>query len=149
MYSSFSIGELLCTGMSCLPRNHGIKGFVIPTKPFVKIGITKIFCYNNKMFISINKTFGCCIIIFGCSNQKFICCPWFRCRNKTISVRTCIENGVQAEADFNDITSGRERSLEVDRHRWPGSGSLANRAFCEGRIKKRLVYSRVRACFDS
>jgi len=25
-----------------------------------KIGITKIFCYNNKMFGSINKTFGCC-----------------------------------------------------------------------------------------
>ena len=29
---------------------HGIKGFVIPTKSFVKIGITKIFCYSNKMF---------------------------------------------------------------------------------------------------
>ena len=38
---------------------HGIKGFVIPTKSFVKIGI-KIFCYNNKMFNSINKTCGCC-----------------------------------------------------------------------------------------
>jgi len=37
---------------------HGIKGFVIPTKSFVKIGTTKIFCYNNKMFTSINKTFG-------------------------------------------------------------------------------------------
>ena len=40
------------------------KGFVMPTKSFVKIGITKIFCYNikqfgsiNKMFRSINKTF--------------------------------------------------------------------------------------------
>jgi len=31
---------------------HGIKGFAIPTKPFVKIGITKIFCYNNEMFSS-------------------------------------------------------------------------------------------------
>jgi len=29
---------------------HGKKGFVIPTKSLVKIGITKIFCYNNKMF---------------------------------------------------------------------------------------------------
>jgi len=29
---------------------HSIKGFVIPTKSFVKIGITKTFCYNNKMF---------------------------------------------------------------------------------------------------
>ena len=26
------------------------KGFVIPTKLFVNIGIAKIFCYNNKMF---------------------------------------------------------------------------------------------------
>jgi len=26
---------------------HGIKGFVIPTKSFVKIGITKIFCYTT------------------------------------------------------------------------------------------------------
>ena len=50
---------------------HGIKGFVIPTKSFVKIGITKIFCYN-KMFSSINKTFGCCSKIFGCSNEKFV-----------------------------------------------------------------------------
>ena len=53
---------------------HGMKGFVIPIKSFVKIGITKIFCYN-KMFNSINKTFGCCSKIFGCSNLKFICCP--------------------------------------------------------------------------
>ena len=53
---------------------HGRKGFVIPTKPFVKIGITKIFCYNNKMFSSINETFGCCSKIVGCSNKKFICC---------------------------------------------------------------------------
>jgi len=37
---------------------HGIKGFVIPTKSCVKIGTAKIFCYN-KMFSSINKTFGC------------------------------------------------------------------------------------------
>ena len=52
---------------------HGIKGFVIPTKSFVKIGTTKIFCYNNKMFSSINKTFGCCSEIFGCSNKKISC----------------------------------------------------------------------------
>jgi len=39
---------------------HGIKGFVILTKSFVKIGITKILCYNNQMFSSINITFGCC-----------------------------------------------------------------------------------------
>ena len=41
------------------------KGFVIPTKSFVKIEITKIFCYNNKMFSYITKTFGCCSKIFG------------------------------------------------------------------------------------
>ena len=54
---------------------HGIKCFVIPTKTFVKIGITKIFCYNNKMFSSISKTFGFCRKIVGCSNKKFICFP--------------------------------------------------------------------------
>ena len=59
---------------------HGKKGFVIPTKSFVKIGITKIFCYNSKMFSSIKKTFGCCSKNFGWSNKKFISC----CRNKTI-----------------------------------------------------------------
>ena len=51
---------------------HGKQGFVIPTKSFVKIGITKIFCYNNKIFGSINTTFGCCSKIFGCSNKKKI-----------------------------------------------------------------------------
>jgi len=43
----------------------GKNGFVMPTKSFVKIGITKLFCYNNEMFSSINKTFGCCSKIFG------------------------------------------------------------------------------------
>jgi len=56
-------------------KGHGIEGFVIPTKAFVKIGITKMFCYNNKIFSSINKTFGCCSKIFGYSNKKFIYCP--------------------------------------------------------------------------
>ena len=66
---------------------HGVKGFVVPTKSFVKIGITKIFCYNNKMFSSINKTFGCCNKIFVCSNKNNICCPQFSCCNKTIFFR--------------------------------------------------------------
>jgi len=30
---------------------HGIKGFVMSTKSFVKIGITKIFCCNNKLVL--------------------------------------------------------------------------------------------------
>jgi len=48
----------------------GKKGFVIPTKSFVKIGITKIFCHNNKMFSSINKTFGCCGKIAAASRVR-------------------------------------------------------------------------------
>jgi len=54
-----------------------MKGFVMPTKSFVKIGITKIFCYNNKMFSSTNKTFGCCSKIFGRSNKKLFVVPNF------------------------------------------------------------------------
>ena len=57
------------------PFSHG--RFVIPTKSFVKIGITKIFCYNNKMFSSIDKTFGCCSKIFGCTNKKIFVVPNF------------------------------------------------------------------------
>ena len=56
---------------------HGMKGFVIPTNSLVKIGITKIFCYNNKMLSSTNKTFGCCSKILGCSNKKKIIVPNF------------------------------------------------------------------------
>jgi len=45
---------------------HGKKGFVIPTKSFVKIWMTKIFCYDNKMFNSIKKNAFCCYSkIFG------------------------------------------------------------------------------------
>jgi len=54
---------------------HGIKSFVLPTKSFVKIGITEIFCCSDKTFSFINITFGCSSKIFGCSNKKFICCP--------------------------------------------------------------------------
>jgi len=56
----------------CVVYLHGIKGFVIPTKSFVKIGITKIFCYNNKMFSSINKTFGCCSKFLVAATKKKI-----------------------------------------------------------------------------
>jgi len=49
--------------------DHGKKSFVTPSKSFVKIAITKIFCYN-KMFGSINKTFGYRGKFFGCSNKK-------------------------------------------------------------------------------
>jgi len=49
----------------------------MPTKSFFKIGITKIFCCNNKMFSSINKTFGCCGKIFDCSSKKLFVVPNF------------------------------------------------------------------------
>jgi len=57
------------------------KGFVIPTKSFVKIGITKIFCYNNKMFgkrlvAAAKFLVAATKILFVVSN--------FCCRNKTI-----------------------------------------------------------------
>jgi len=55
---------------------HGIKSFVVPTKSFAKIGTTKIFCYN-KMFSSINQTFGCCSKNFGCRNKKLFVVPNF------------------------------------------------------------------------
>ena len=89
-----SVSVCLCALVASLIRSaalvqHGKKGFVILTKSFVKIGITKTFCYN-KMLSSVNKTFGCCSKIFGCSNKNFICCPLFCCRNKTIfSVNRC------------------------------------------------------------
>jgi len=56
---------------------HGRNGFVRRTKSVDKIGITKIFCYNNKMFSSINKMFRCCSKIFGCSNKNFFGVPNF------------------------------------------------------------------------
>ena len=71
---------------------HRKKGFVIPTKSFVKIGIAKIFCYNNKMFSSINKTFRCCSKIFGCSDKNFICCPLFCWRNNTVFSMLLLES---------------------------------------------------------
>jgi len=59
---------------------HGIKGFVIPTKAFVKIGTTKIFCFNNEMF----RTFGCCSKIFGCiATKKSFVVPNFVAVTKT------------------------------------------------------------------
>jgi len=51
---------------------HGIKGFVIPTKSFVKVGITKIFCYNNKLFSSINKKFAAAKFSVAATKQLFV-----------------------------------------------------------------------------
>jgi len=78
------VGSGMCYGKS-FPRffedeqktGHGKKGFLKPTKSFLKVGITKIFYHNNKIFGSINKTFGCCGKIFGCSNKNSIVVPNF------------------------------------------------------------------------
>ena len=53
------------------PKRHGKKGFVILTESFVKIGITKTFCYNNKMLSSVNKTFWLLQQHFWLQQQKF------------------------------------------------------------------------------
>ena len=67
-WALLEVAKLAPKGKPCSLR--GMNSFVIPTKSFVKIGITKIFSYNNKMFSFINKTFGCCSKMFGCSNKK-------------------------------------------------------------------------------
>jgi len=54
---------------------HGKKGFVTLAKSFVKIRITKTFCYSNKMFSTVNKKFGCWSKIFGCSDKKLFVVP--------------------------------------------------------------------------
>jgi len=55
----------------------GKKGFVILTKSFVKIGITKTFCHNNKMLSSVNKTFGCCSKFFFAATKILSVVPNF------------------------------------------------------------------------
>jgi len=52
------------------------KGFVIPTKSFVKIGIAKIFFYD-KMFSSINKAFGCCSEFLAAATKNVFVVPNF------------------------------------------------------------------------
>jgi len=54
--------------------SHRIKGFVIPTKS-VEIGTTKILCYNNKMFSSINETLGCCSKSLVAATKKIFVVP--------------------------------------------------------------------------
>jgi len=74
------------------------------------------------MFGSINKTFGCFSQIFGCSNKKFICCPLFCCRNKTIFFRVYL---VTTHPDlgrlplhqrnvFRAKTARSEKRLQID-----------------------------------
>jgi len=57
--------------------HHGIKGFVIPTKSFVKIGITKIFCYKDKMFCPINKRLVAVAKFLVAATKKLLVVPNF------------------------------------------------------------------------
>ena len=62
-----------------------IKGFVVPTKLFVKIGITKIFFATTKCLDLSTKRLVAAAN-FWLQQKK---CPYFYCRNKTIfSVRS-------------------------------------------------------------
>jgi len=49
-----------------------MKGFVIRTTSFFKKGITKIFCYNNKMLSSFNKTAAAKFLIAATKNLFFV-----------------------------------------------------------------------------
>jgi len=52
---------------------YGIKGFVIPTKSFVKIGITEIFCYNNKMlFLSTKRLVAAAKFLVAATKKLFV-----------------------------------------------------------------------------
>jgi len=57
-----------------LSTGHGIKGFVMPTKPFIKIGIAKIFCYNNKCLVLSTKRLVAAAK-FWWQQRKIMCCP--------------------------------------------------------------------------
>jgi len=74
------------------------------------------------MFSSINKKSGCCSKIFGCSDKKFICCPLFCCRNKTIFFRV----ELQGEKIKNATFIG-ERVENVERKRNANRSKTANR----------------------
>jgi len=47
------------------------------TKLFVKIVITKTFCYNNKIFSSVNKTFDCCSEFLVAATKNLFVVPNF------------------------------------------------------------------------
>ena len=47
------------------------------TNSLVKIGITNTFCYNNKMFSSVNNTFGCCTKVLVTATKILSVVPIF------------------------------------------------------------------------
>jgi len=52
-----------------------IKGFVIPTKSFVKIGITKIFVTTTKFLVLSTKRSVAVANFLVAAAKKDICCP--------------------------------------------------------------------------
>jgi len=54
---------------------HGIKGFVIPTKSFVKIGITKYFVTTTKCLVISTKRLVAAVKFLVAATKKNICCP--------------------------------------------------------------------------
>ena len=92
-------------GLTKYPQQHGIKGFVIPTKSCFKIWIAKIFCYDKKMFSSSNKTFGCCSKIFGCSNKKIFVVPNFVAVTKPFFSMNQVLNDQLRPYDYSQLIS--------------------------------------------
>jgi len=56
---------------------HGIKGFVMPTKSFVKIGITKIFCYKTKCLVLSTKRLVAAAKFLVAATKKILVVPNF------------------------------------------------------------------------
>jgi len=67
---------------------HGKKGFVIPTKSFVKIGIQKYFVTTTKCLVLSTKRLVASAKFLVEATNKFLCYPKFCCRNKTTFFRT-------------------------------------------------------------
>jgi len=56
---------------------HGIKGFVIPSKSFFKIGITKIFCYNKKCLVLSTKRLVAAAKFLAAATKNLFAVPSF------------------------------------------------------------------------
>ena len=89
-----------------LHQAHGKKGFVILTKSFVKIWITKTFYYNNNMFSSVNKTFSCCSKMFG---WLFVVPNFVAVTKPFFSVHSCVIGRPQSK----DVTWDSSKSAQL------------------------------------
>jgi len=83
--------------------------------------MTKIFCYNNKMFSSINKTVGCCSKISVCSNKNIFVVPNFVAVTKPFfPVRVNVTHAVVCQAHGHEKlkqggTTGGNRNLKTNK----------------------------------